>query len=128
MRLLLDGHAFLWWVLDDPRLSAAARRILSDGANALYLSAATAWEVIIKTQIGRLRLPEVASRYVRSRMSQYGIESLPIQLSHVLQIETLPLHHRDPFDRILIAQSQLEDLPILTADRQIAQYDVKVVW
>lgn len=109
-------------------MSAAARRILSDGNNALYLSAATAWEVIIKTQIGRLKLPEVASRYVRSRMSHYGIESLPIQLSHVLQLETLPLHHRDPFDRILIAQSQLEDLPILTADRQIAQYDVKVVW
>ena len=80
MRVLLDGHAFLWWALDDPRLSVLARRILSDGSNALYLSAATAWEVIIKTQIGRLPLPEAASRYIRSRMSHYGIESLPIQL------------------------------------------------
>ncbi len=128
MRALLDTHAFLWWITDDSRLSAHAREIIGDGSHTLFFSAASGWEIAIKAQLGRLKLPDKADAFVMEQLSANAFNSLPIQLSHALHIFNLPHHHRDPFDRMLIAQSQLEGLPILTADPLIAQYQVEVIW
>ena len=128
MKALLDTHTFLWWNLNDPQLSQTAREFIGDGKNDIYLSAASAWEIAIKCAKGRLVLPENPDRYVAHRIAHYHFLSLPIQLSHALHVFVLPTIHNDPFDRLLIAQSQLEDLPILTSDTEIVQYPVKVIW
>lgn len=128
MRALLDTHAFLWWNLDDSRLSITARDFIADGGNTLYLSAVVAWEIAIKTAKGRLTLPEPADRYVAERLRLHHFAALPIELSHALEVYHLPPIHSDPFDRLLIAQARLEKLPILTADPTISLYEVEVVW
>ena len=128
MRALLDTNAFLWAMLDDPRLPTRARNIIRDRSNALSVSAASGWEIIIKVQRGKLKLPDTPGRFVTNRMSLFGFESLPIDLRHVLHVESLPDHHRDPFDLILAAQSLVERLPILTADRIFPRYGVEVIW
>ena len=128
MKALLDTHAFLWWITDDPRLSSRMRELTGDSTNTLFLSTASGWEIAIKAQLGKLQLPDNLERYIADQLSLNGFESLPIQLRHALHIYTLPDLHRDPFDRILVAQSQLEQLPILTVDPQIARYGVDVIW
>jgi PIN domain nuclease of toxin-antitoxin system len=128
LRALLDTHTFLWWITDDPRLSPRVRKIIGDGENELFLSAASGWEMAIKAKLGRLQLPDNLERFVSEQRSLNAIESLPIQMSHALHVHTLPDYHRDPFDRLLVAQSRLEGLPILTADPQIARYPVKTIW
>jgi PIN domain nuclease of toxin-antitoxin system len=128
VRILLDTHVFLWWNEANPQLSKKALRILADPANSLVLSVASAWEIAIKTQSGKLRLPEDAATYVPTRAAHYGMEILPIFLPHTLALASLPLLHRDPFDRMLVVQSQIEMLSILTADAAILQYPVATVW
>jgi len=128
MRAILDTHTFLWWNTDDARLSDTARKIISDGRNELYLSAASAWEIAIKASRGSLLLPEPPDHYVASRLRLHRVQALPIQLSHALHVYHLPDIHRDPFDRLLIAQSQLDDVPILTMDENISRYEVEVIW
>jgi PIN domain nuclease of toxin-antitoxin system len=128
MRALLDTQSFLWWNLNDERLSKKAREFISDGRNELFLSAVSAWEVAIKTARGALILPEPPDRYISSRLRLHQLHALPIQLSHALQVYHLPDIHRDPFDRLLVAQSQLEQLPLITADPEIIRYDVTVLW
>ena len=128
MRALLDTHAFLWWITNDPRLSRKVREIISDGENELFLSAASGWEIAIKAKLGKLQLPNDLERFIPEQMALNAIESLPVQMRHTLHVYKLPDHHRDPFDRMLIAQAQLENLPILTVDPQIARYSVKVIW
>ena len=128
MKVLLDTHAFLWWVNDDRRLSDRAREVIGDGATDLFLSAASGWEIAIKTRLGKLQLPSNLDQFIVEQLAMNSIESLPILLRHGLHVANLPQHHRDPFDRILIAQSQLDDLPIVTADHVFAQYDVQVIW
>lgn len=128
MRALLDTHAFIWWVTDDTRLSSTARSIIVDPGNVLFLSAASGWEIVIKVRLGKLTLPDVPERYIPSRLEMNRFESLPIQMVHALQVTNLPDLHRDPFDRILIAQSQVEKAPIMTVDSQITQYPVNVIW
>ena len=128
MRALLDTQAFLWWITDDPQLSTRAREIISDGENELFLSVASGWEMAIKARLGKLDLPDNLESFIPEQMALNAIESLPVQMSHALHVYKLPDHHRDPFDRMLIAQSQLENLPILTVDPQIARYAVKVIW
>ena len=128
MRAILDTHVFLWWVLDVPRLSADARSILQDGTNELLFSTASAYELTIKAQSGRLTLPEPADSYVPSRLAANAFESLSIELTHALRAGSLPTIHRDPFDRMLVAQAQIEGLPILTADPAISRYDVETIW
>lgn len=128
MRALLDTHVFLWWITDDPRLSPRVRKIIRNGKNELFLSAASGWEIAIKARLGRLELPATPERFIPEQMAINAIASLPIQMSHTLHVHALPGHHRDPFDRLLIAQAQLENLPIVTADPQIAHYPVKVIW
>jgi len=128
MRAILDTHAFLWWNTGDPRLPDTVRELISDGRNELFLSAASAWEIAIKTARGSLLLPEPPDDYVVRRMQLHQFQVLPIQFRHALQVYRLPDIHRDPFDRLLVAQSQLEDLPIVTADANIARYEVGVIW
>lgn len=128
MRAILDTHTFLWWVLDTPRLSADARSILQDGANELLFSAASAYELTMKAESGRLTLPEPADSYVPNRLRENAFSPLAIELAHALRAGALPAIHRDPFDRMLVAQAQIEGLPILTADPAIGRYDVETVW
>ncbi|MEJ5308373.1 MAG: type II toxin-antitoxin system VapC family toxin [Anaerolineae bacterium] len=128
MRLLLDTHTFLWWVTDDVRLSSQAYALMTDGDNELYFSAASGWEIAIKAHLGKLKLPDNAPQFVMAQLAINAIDILPVQLHHALHVYTLPMYHRDPFDRMLIAQSQLEELPIITADPQISNYAVNVIW
>ena len=120
---LLDTHVLLWWLAEPERLSAEATRAIADGANKLYFSAAGAWEMAIKKTLGRLdypgNLPEV--------LAANRIEPLPVTLAHALAVADLPLHHRDPFDRIQIAQARLEGLTIVTRDPEFGMYGVPLV-
>lgn len=128
MRYLLDTHTFLWWNMDDPQLSTIAKEIIADGQNEIFLSAATAWEIAIKTARVRLTLPEDPTRYVSNRLSLHGFPALPIQIQHAAHVYKLPMHHADPFDRLLIAQSQLESMPLISVDAEICKYEVEISW
>lgn len=128
MRFLLDTHTFLWWITDDPQLSVGAREILGDPGNEILFSAAGGWELAIKAALGKLRVAEDLPGFIEEQLRENGFGVLPVQLSHALHVATLPLHHRDPFDRLLVAQSRLEKLPILTNDPHIARYGVEVRW
>lgn len=128
MRILLDTHAFLWWITDDPQLSVRARECMSGATQELFLSAASGWEIAIKVRLGKLTLPEDREAFISEQLRINAIQSLPIRMGHALHVAGLPDHHRDPFDRMLVAQSQLEGLPILSVDPQISQYDVEVIW
>ncbi len=128
MKYLLDTYAFLWWIIDDDRLTDRAREVVRHGENDLYFSAASAWEIAIKSGLDRIHLPEPAERFIPEQLRLNGIRPLAIQLSHALAVEGLPLHHRDPFDRLLVTQSQLEGMPIITGDDQLAEYGAEVVW
>ena len=124
MRILLDTQSWLWMAAAPHRLSAASRALVESTDNELYLSAASAWEISIKHALGKLRLPEDPARYVPSRLEALRVTALAIETGHALQAGALPAHHRDPFDRLLIAQALIEDLPILTSDRAFQAYDV----
>ncbi|HAA33827.1 MAG TPA: PIN domain nuclease [Firmicutes bacterium] len=128
MRALLDTHVFLWWITDSPKLSSRAREIISDGGNTLYLSAASGWEMVVKARLGKLELPGNPVAFIFEQLSANDIIELPVRMNHTLHVYSLPPHHRDPFDRLLVSQAQLEILPIISADKQIAEYDVKVIW
>jgi len=128
MKALIDTHTFLWWNTEDPRLSSRAREIIADGKNEIFLSAASAWEIAIKTAKGRLVLPEEPALYVASRMNLHRIQPLPVQVSHALRVYELPAHHADPFDRLLVAQCQMESLPLITKDEEIRRYELETIW
>ena len=124
MRLLLDSNAFLWWAQASPTLSAGARNAIIDPANETLISIATPWELVIKTSIGKLVLPDDVETMVTSQ----GFTVLPITFVHIRRLATLPRHHKDPFDRMIIAQALAEGMPIATADRRYAAYGVQIVW
>ena len=129
MKVLLDTSAFLWWAIGaGDRLSKDARWAIEDPDNDVLVSAASAWEIAIKWQSGRLELPASAERYIPDIIERHGFATLPIATTHALRAGVLPLHHRDPFDRLLVAQGQIEDVPIVTADPAIGRYDVDVLW
>ena len=128
MRVLLDTHAFLWWISADRRLPARARKLIADGRNELFFSAASGWEIAVKASLGRIQLPAPIDRFLSEQLSLNGIAALPIQMSHALGVHGLPFLHRDPFDRMLVVQAQMEKLGILTRDPQISQYDVETLW
>jgi len=128
MKVLLDTHTFLWWNTEDPQLSSRAREMIADGQNEVFLSAASVWEISIKTAKGKLVLPEVPLQYILSRMGLYRFRPLPVQISHAVRIYDLPRHHEDPFDRLLIAQSQVESIPLISADTEIRKYEVEIIW
>lgn len=128
MRYLLDTHCWLWWNIEPERLNQEAHQIISESGNELFLSTASAWEISIKHAIGRLRLPVPPKQYIPDRLYANQITGLPIGLEHVLHVNELPHHHRDPFDRVLIAQAIVEQLTLVTADDTLRQYDVKLLW
>jgi PIN domain nuclease of toxin-antitoxin system len=128
MNLLLDTHVFLWWNEANPKLSRRARQLLSDPDNALYLSAASVWEMVLKAQSGKLGLPTVPAVYIPARLQHYGMQPLPVTIEHVLALSTLPSYHRDPFDRMLVAQGLVEGLAIVTRDSQVRRYAVETIW
>ena len=128
MRLLLDTHAFLWAIADDKRLSTKARRAIEDTRNDVNFSVVSAWEIIAKTSVGRLTLSESADKMIPKHIAASGFSVLGLTLTHALATATLPLHHRDPFDRMLVAQALTEDLTVVSGDEAIGKYDVKVMW
>jgi PIN domain nuclease of toxin-antitoxin system len=128
MRALLDSHAFVWWMLDTPSLSERCRDILRDTSNDILFSTASSYELAYKAERGWLELPERPETYIRDRLRANLFESLAVALPHALRAAALPLIHRDPFDRILVGQAQVEGLAILTADPAISRYDVETIW
>ena len=128
MKALLDPHVFLWWVMDDERLTPYIRDLIADEGHDLFLSSASCWEIAIKTKMGRLKLPENPEKFIPDQMIANNISGLPIQVVHALHVYNLPYHPRDPFDRMLVAQASIEKIPIITNDRLITDYDVKILW
>lgn len=129
MRALLDTHTFLWWGADDPKLSTRAREILADDSNELLFSAVSGWEIAIKAALGRLdNVPEDLKAFIYEQISENAFKVLPIHLQHVLGVYSLPQHHRDPFDRLLVVQALAENLPLLSRDSKFAPYSVNVIW
>lgn len=128
MRYLLDTHALLWWALDDPRLSRPAARVIAEPESELFLSAASVWEIAIKAALGKLVLRGSLTRVTLEEPDRNGIQSLPITREHACRTGELPALHGDPFDRVLVAQAQLEDLVLVTCDAAIAGYDVRTLW
>lgn len=127
MRFLLDTHCWLWLQIEPERLSSTLLDTMAARSSELYLSAASAWEIGIKHAAGRLPLPEPPSIYVEESMRRSGATGLPISHLHALAAAALPLHHRDPFDRVLVAQAQVEGLTLVTADAVLERYDVPTV-
>lgn len=126
MRLLLDTHVWLWMQTTPERLGPALPAI-EDPTNELLLSAASSWEIAIKWALGRLSLPEPPRLYVPRRVQTSAVTPLPIEHAHALAVADLPRHHRDPFDRMLVAQATTDRLPLVTADRAFAPYEVDVI-
>jgi PIN domain nuclease of toxin-antitoxin system len=124
LRLLLDTHAALWWLTDDRRLSGEAVRLLDDESHEILLSAAVVWEVAVKRSLGKLNAPEDFAGALLSG----GAHAVPVTVDHAAAVEQLPWHHRDPFDRILVAQAQIERATLVSGDEALAAYGVPVVW
>lgn len=127
MRYLLDTHCWLWLQTEPERISASLLETMAVGSSEIYLSAASAWEIAIKYEAGRLSLPEPPAIYVAESMRRSGAVGLPISHLHALTAAALPPHHRDPFDRALVAQAQVEGLTLVTADAVLESYDVAIV-
>ena len=128
MKLLIDTQCWLWWFAEPDRLKEATIAQIVDETNELWFSVASVWEMGIKVGLGKLPLPEPIDRYLASRIKQLGARSLEIRADHALQAGGLPLHHRDPFDRMLIAQAQVEGMTIVTSDRMFDRYEVEILW
>lgn len=128
MRLLLDTHCWLWLQNEPERLSPRSLELAGSPENEILLSAASSWEIAIKYALGRLQLPVPPETYVPDRMVSSGVTPLRIEHTHVLRTASLPPHHKDPFDRVLIAQAQLEGLTVMTLDRLFEPYDVEIHW
>jgi PIN domain nuclease of toxin-antitoxin system len=126
MKILLDTHTFLWAVTDEKRLSRRAHDVMASSES--WWSVVSLWEALQKARIGKLPLPLPAGPFLTGELSSNHVRLLPVSLSHVLRVEELPLHHRDPFDRLLIAQSIEEGWPIVTSDPWFSRYPVDVIW
>jgi PIN domain nuclease of toxin-antitoxin system len=128
VKALLDTHVLLWWLVDDARISKRARSLISKAESEIYFSAASSWELSIEVALGRLELPAPPRSVIPKILREQSIRSLDVTHAHALAVAELPPHHRDPFDRMLVAQARLEKLAIVTGDPMIARYGVKVVW
>jgi PIN domain nuclease of toxin-antitoxin system len=129
VKLLLDTQCWLWWFSQPERLSEKTISHIADETNELWFSVASIWEMGIKVALGKLPLPEPIDNYISTRMRQLDVRSLEITATHALRAAALPLHHRDPFDRMLIAQAQIEDMTLVSADAMFKQYaDVSILW
>lgn len=129
MIALLDTHVFLWWITDSPQLSKLTREVIGNSNNRLFFSSASGWEIAIKASIGKITVQtDNLFNFISMQLEMNSITPLPVQMNHALHVHQLPLLHRDPFDRMLIAQALLENMPIVTEDRQIGKYYVETIW
>lgn len=128
MKVLLDTNAFLRWVEDDAALSKKARDVISSPDNEIFVSMVIPWELAIKSSLKKIRLSLPVERYVTSHIETNGFRLLGIELEDVALVETLPLHHRDPFDRLLVAQASNRKLPVVSADSALSAYSIKRIW
>ena len=128
MKVLLDTHCFLWLVTGDDRLSETARQTFLDTDNRLFFSAASFWEICIKESLGKIALQKGWIETIQDEMTVNTIEWLPIEIPHCVEVAKLPFHHRDPFDRMLIAQATVEDMQLLSRDSRLSAYAVERIW
>lgn len=128
MKILLDTHIFLWALTEPKRLGNKTKSLLKSRENKLYFSAASSWEISIKNSLGKLPLPEPPDKYISSRMASLKITPLDVKHHHTFIVYKLPLHHRDPFDRLLIASAIAENVNLMSADKQFRHYDVNLLW
>ena len=128
MKLLLDTHAFLRWVAASGELSRKAKSAIGSARNECFVSVASGWEIAIKVSLGKLRIEGALDRFLPEQLAANGFRPLAIDLKHAARVATLPFHHRDPFDRLLVAQALEEDLAVVTADPVFAKYGVNRIW
>jgi PIN domain nuclease of toxin-antitoxin system len=128
LKLLLDTHVFLWWLESDARLSRRARDLIADPEVEVFVSVVTVWEIAIKAALGQLEMPVDLGTFLRRQLQSNGFVTLPITFEHAVAVRDLPRHHRDPFDRLLVCQSRIEGLALVSADSAIAGYGADVVW
>lgn len=128
MNLLLDSHAFRWFVWDDSRLAANAKAAIEEPGNHKFVSVAACWEIAIKAGMNKLALGEAAATFLPRELATNRFDLLNIDLAHVAHVESLPMHHRDPFDRLLVSQSKLERMPLVSADVQFDLYGIDRLW
>lgn len=128
VRLLLDTHAYLWFLAGDERLSLRGRQLIGDPEAGLLFSWASLWEIAIKHSLGKLPLSRPFADLFPAQLDTDGVRLLPLETAHLARLIDLPLHHRDPFDRLIIAQAMVEGVPVLTRDRAFADYPIDMVW
>jgi PIN domain nuclease of toxin-antitoxin system len=128
VRILIDTHIFIWYIQNSERLPRSIVKLINDGKNDILLSVASIWEMAIKQSTGKLNLGVPYTSFIEEQMRLNNIELLPIKLAHIEVITTLPFHHRDPFDRLLIAQALVEDIVIMSADTMFSLYPVQRMW
>lgn len=128
MRVLLDTHAFLWFVLGDEKLSSNARRSIEDPGNEKLVSPASSWEIAIKISLNKYTLSQPYEVFMQKGIAGNSFIILPIELQHTVALTTLPFHHRDPFDRLIIAQAMVESIPVISGDAAFAAYPVTCIW
>ena len=128
MKTLLDTNAFLWLITGDERLSETAKKIFLDQGNSLFFSAASLWEICIKKSLGKLSLKSGWLKAIQDEMKVNAIQWLPIEMLHCAELTKLPFHHRDPFDRMLIAQAMVEDMLLLSRDSRLSDYEITRIW
>jgi PIN domain nuclease of toxin-antitoxin system len=128
MKLLLDTHTFLWWDSNPDRIPETTRSLMQEPDNEILVSLVSLWEIQIKTHLGKLTLKTTLSRIILEQQEENGILILPITLPHILELDNLPWHHKDPFDRLLIAQSRKENAMLISIDSAFNQYDCQILW
>lgn len=128
MKLLLDTHSFLWFIEDNPNLSTTALAPIKDATNEIFFSIASVWEIAIKISVGKIRLKEPLEAFIQDQLNLNRITLLGIKISHAATVAALPLHHRDPFDRLLVAQAIVEQVPIISKDAALDAYGITRVW
>ncbi len=128
MNLLLDTHIFIWWEIEMYKLSAKRLQMLEDESNTLFLSLASLWEIQLKIMLGKFKFPKPLPEIIREQQNINDLRILPMTIEHIYELENLPFHHKDPFDRMLVAQALAEDIPLISSDRQLDAYGVRRVW
>jgi len=128
MKVLLDTHAFLWAIAGDKKLSKTARKTFLDPSNRLFFSAVSMWEICIKISLEKLALKGGWFKKIQNEMITNAVQWLPVEMQHCFELTKLPFHHRDPFDRMLVAQARVEDLQVLSRDVRLSVYDIECLW
>lgn len=127
-KYLLDTHIFIWWIQDNKQLSKKAKKLISDPANEIYISSASIWEMSIKCKLGKLEIKDYSEEFLKKQIIDNSFSFLPISLQHAFRIYELTIFHKDPFDHMLIVQTQIENCAIITKDKLFENYDIKIEW